>query len=86
MGSDQAAVALLKSEQIRSLSGLLKLQDLLSDILEAGQHLDQLYAVIVRDGIRQIGGHDRLDQGSVLGKAALQGLFLSDLIISQQAA
>lgn len=40
MGADEAAVALLETEEVSAFSALLKAQDLLADVLEAGQNLD----------------------------------------------
>ena len=41
MGADEAAVALLETEEVSAFSALLKAQDLLADVLEAGQNLDE---------------------------------------------
>ena len=44
MCSDQAAIALLESEEVGSFSTLFKTKDLLSDVFESGQDFDE-YAV-----------------------------------------
>ena len=51
MGADEAAVALLETEEVSAFSALLKAQDLLADVLEAGQNLDETKAVGFRDGV-----------------------------------
>ena len=66
VGSGQAAVAFLQAEHIVVAAGLLEQLDLLSDIFEAGQHLDQLHVVIRGDRIRHVGGHDGLYHSRIL--------------------
>ena len=85
MRSDQTAIALLKPEQVLALSALLKAKDLLSDILESGQHFDQPCTIVFRNRIRHIRRHDRFDKVPVV-RQPLQSLCLANFIICQQTA
>ncbi len=87
MGADETAVAFLQAKQVSTLACGLKFQNLLTDVFEAGEHLDELDAVSLRNGICHVGRHDTLHQGSVRWKLAACHLFsLADLIICQQTA
>ena len=85
VGTDQAAVALLKSKQVCTLTALFKAKDLLSDILKSSQHLDQACPIIFCNGICHICGNDGLDQNAVIRKS-FYCFCLSDLIICKKAA
>ena len=69
MGTDQTSVAFLETKQIRPFSGGFKLQDLLPDIFETGQHFNQADIISFCNGVSQIGGHDSFDQESVIRQA-----------------
>ena len=58
VGTCQAAVALFQAKYVVVAAGLLEELDLLANELEAGQYLDQLYAVSLRNRFGHVGGND----------------------------
>ena len=67
VGTCQAAVALFQAKYVVVAAGLLEELDLLANELEAGQYLDQLYAVSLRNRFGHVGGNDGSYQCGILG-------------------
>ena len=81
--TDQTTVGLFHSEQIRSFSGLLIFQDLLSDVFESRQNLYQFTVIGCCDRIYQIGGYDRFNNLSICRDLACS-LLLAQHIVAEQ--
>ena len=86
IGSDKAAVALLKSEKICTLATVLKSEDLLSDVFESGKYFDKIHVVSLGNGICQVCCNDSLYKSSVLRKASVYSLSLAQLIVCKKAS
>ena len=67
VGTCQTAVALFQTKYIVVAAGLLEELDLFANELEAGQYLDQLYAVSLRNRLGHVGGNDSGYQCWILG-------------------
>ena len=86
VGASQIAVALLKAEdEAVDLTGSLEVGNLVTDPLEAGQHIAHLHAVMLCHSVCQRGGHDGLDCHGVLGHGALLDTACADVIQQQNA-
>ena len=67
IGACQIAVTLLETEDVAVLLALLFQEaDLFADKLEAGEHIDDFYAVCLGDGVDNISSNDGLDSDGVL--------------------
>ena len=86
MCSDQAAIALLESEEVGSFSTLFKTKDLLSDVFESGQDFDETQSVGSGDRSCHVCSNDRADYCSVFRKAAVCCLSLAQLVFFKQAS
>ena len=86
IGSDQAAVALLKSEQICTLATVFKSKDLLSDVFKSGKYFDEVYTVSLGDRICQVCCNNSLYKSSILRKASVYSLSLAQLIVCEKAS
>ena len=67
MGTCQTAVALFQAKYIVVAAGLLEELDLLTNELEAGQYLDQLYTVSLCNRLGHVSGNDGGNQCGILG-------------------
>ena len=83
MGSDQASVALLESEEVCSLACLLKSEDLTANVLETCETLDEICSILLCYSIYHVGSNDSLDDCSVCWKAAILFLHLAYLILAE---
>ena len=86
IGSDQAAVALLKSEKICTLATVFKSKDLLSDVFKSGKYFDEVYTVSLGDRICQVCCNNSLYKSSILRKASVYSLSLAQLIVCEKAS
>ena len=66
MGSHKTAVALLETELVMTLAGLLRDADQLADILKAREAFLQLHAVLSGNQVRHVGGNDGLHKEAVI--------------------
>ena len=83
MCSDQATIALFKSENILAFSCRLKSQNLLPYILKSRQNFNQSEVVSLCNGVSHIACNNRFDQAAVI-RQSLKGLSLADLILCQK--
>ena len=82
----QIAIALFHSENIAAfLSLLLQKSDLLSDELEACQHIYGTHSVSRRYSLCQIGRHDRFDKHGILRHRAVFRTLSADIIEKQHS-